>query len=691
MRLLAEQDSKLINKKETDQRQFGMADQNLFIGMYRDTIYKNKKRVIPQEYMANARDAHREVGKDDIPIEITLPSSFNPVLTIRDFGPGIDEERSQIFSMYGASTKRENDVENGGFGIGCKCAWSYTESFTIDTVYLENGKKINRVYSLYITHQLDPGNIRVISEREVDQNVPTGTSVSIPIMDGDIDDIHESISTVAAFWDVKPRIVDDKDFEFVTAEPTFHGTKWQYFNEIDLFGVHSESFAIVDGICYKLDLDLLSSGRSRYEGDGEDIQEVKYCLSDQEIKFLSNNAIGLFFDVNDVVVAPDRENLDYNVHTIHSIKQAVAIALDQIINEIKSKILHSDFNYFESVKALSKLSLDKIELFWQDIDLIEASNRISNTNCILVDCNGKYSEYARCPWQKITDHTKTAFLVYGSSSGAKNAASRLAEHPQAIKEMNAELVVFFYNDNRYRSLKREFYNPLITHYKIKTSQYSINTHRIRGIYGTRGQQVDINDLKHTLFLKRRYNDCYLVYYNHYDRRNIKVNEKLIARLFPSHTICSITAGCEKELKRAGIKIRMADDYIDKAVAAALKLPHLKYCQLNLNYSVYSYIDDFGDMIKQWAKQQNKKSVFNAINAYQQLMKKKTDADHLTRMLLSLAKTLGIPTYYIPQRFINQAESLIKGLPFFNINVHNDHNNKIMRNIIFSYKEFNDES
>ena len=93
--------------------------------------YKKPKQTSFQEYLCNARDAHREVG-NDAPILVTLPTVRKPLIKIRDFGPGLSPDRvANVFVKYGTSTKTNSNNETGGFGIGAKSAWSFTDSFQV--------------------------------------------------------------------------------------------------------------------------------------------------------------------------------------------------------------------------------------------------------------------------------------------------------------------------------------------------------------------------------------------------------------------------------------------------------------------------------------------------------------------------------------------------------------------------------
>lgn len=86
----------------------------------RDTLYSDKITAPMREYAANAWDAHREVGKGDVPIKVHIPTDLQPNLNIRDFGPGLSDEALLMhYTQYGDSSKRNADDAVGMLGIGC--------------------------------------------------------------------------------------------------------------------------------------------------------------------------------------------------------------------------------------------------------------------------------------------------------------------------------------------------------------------------------------------------------------------------------------------------------------------------------------------------------------------------------------------------------------------------------------------
>lgn len=100
-----------------------------FIEMLSSNLYSRPKEAMIREVLCNADDAHKEAGYTG-PIEITLTD--DNTLIIRDRGFGIPHEKMPIiYGTYGGSTKKKDSMATGGFGLGCKSPWSYTDAFNV--------------------------------------------------------------------------------------------------------------------------------------------------------------------------------------------------------------------------------------------------------------------------------------------------------------------------------------------------------------------------------------------------------------------------------------------------------------------------------------------------------------------------------------------------------------------------------
>src|SRR5271163_3034575 len=112
---------------------FSIKDQGMIFDILRSKMYSNPILAICREITSNARDAHREVGKANVPIHIQLPSNLQPEYRIKDYGPGISPDRMlNIFIKYTASTKRDDNIQTGGFGLGAKTPFAYSDQFLVN-------------------------------------------------------------------------------------------------------------------------------------------------------------------------------------------------------------------------------------------------------------------------------------------------------------------------------------------------------------------------------------------------------------------------------------------------------------------------------------------------------------------------------------------------------------------------------
>lgn len=139
-------------------------------------LYSDPEYAVLREYSTNALDAQIEAGYAG-PIDVSLPSPLSPFLKVRDYGVGLSEEDiADIYSRYGASTKRNTNTQVGMLGLGCKSALTYVSQFTIVSV-----KDGNRV-QVAVSREEEGGSMTVVDERPTDD--ANGTEITIPVKRG---------------------------------------------------------------------------------------------------------------------------------------------------------------------------------------------------------------------------------------------------------------------------------------------------------------------------------------------------------------------------------------------------------------------------------------------------------------------------------------------------------------------------
>lgn len=139
-------------------------------------LYADPELAVIREYSTNALDSHIEAGQTR-PIEVTTPTALCPVLTIRDYGVGLDaEDIREVYSQYGKSTKRGSNTAVGMLGLGCKSALAYVNQFTLAGI-----KDGQRMLVSIGRDEDNAGTMTVLEAGPTDE--PNGVEICIPTDD----------------------------------------------------------------------------------------------------------------------------------------------------------------------------------------------------------------------------------------------------------------------------------------------------------------------------------------------------------------------------------------------------------------------------------------------------------------------------------------------------------------------------
>lgn len=272
---------------------FGIGNLGRILVVLRSKMYSNPIRSICREISCNARDAHREVGTPEKPIEIHLPHILDPHFKVKDYGPGITPERmSNVFLLYGNTTKDQSNEQTGGFGLGAKTPFAYADQFSIVTTTPEaDGSHTRRSYVAYIDES-EEGKMRLVSVQK-DTNEPCGTEISILVKERDWRRFEEESLRETRFWEVHPTLtgVSPSPEYPEEPEPLIESETWAVLPPKRDYYEQRTSRAIVDGIGYDIDIGSLNS---------------------EEATELLTRGVRLHFAVGEVGLTANREQLDYD-------------------------------------------------------------------------------------------------------------------------------------------------------------------------------------------------------------------------------------------------------------------------------------------------------------------------------------------------------------------------------------------
>ncbi len=321
--------------------EFGIsrADETHIMTILRDTLYSNKILAVLREYSANAWDANREAGREDVPIKITLATAEDPTLYIRDFGPGISPDNIfRIYTQYGSSTKREDDNSVGCLGIGSKSAFCYSDSFTITSWY--EGWK--RTY-VAVLDASDKGVMNLLHEESCDFE-ESGVQIQVAVRPGDIDDFNQEARSLFKYFIPRPDINIDLPDIAEEQVVTDHGLIWReaYWSRT----VREDSWTAVMGcVPYRVDIRQILDKEIQGHSVGNYIKQLSGVL---------------YFQIGEVQINASREGLKYSDKTRLALIQKLNYIVDEYVRDTLVKIQKNTTTIWEQrlqAQVLNELGL----------------------------------------------------------------------------------------------------------------------------------------------------------------------------------------------------------------------------------------------------------------------------------------------------------------------------------------------
>jgi len=305
---------------EIESKNFSVdTEDTMIIRLLRDKMYSNKIAAVSREIASNSRDANRESGIPFTPITIKLEKTEETMLSdseftisFKDNGIGISPERMEnIFLKYGSSTKRDSNNYTGGFGIGAKTPFAYTDTFFINTVVEENGTKNKYYYQASITSDGTREVSKMITLDVEETNEKTGTEIIVPILEKDVEDFKKEIIFCTRFWSVMPNFIGFG--EQTVPEIIYHTDEFMIVSD-KIFGKHSKYIALIDEIPYVLDNDTLTNLNSKIAED-----EKKFKIQKEFLKYV------YIFKTGEISVSGSREEVEYIDSNIEMFKKTNSI------------------------------------------------------------------------------------------------------------------------------------------------------------------------------------------------------------------------------------------------------------------------------------------------------------------------------------------------------------------------------
>lgn len=334
-----EQSEVLIGQQGKAQS-MGVSDDAMLMSMLSTGLYKYPLRTMLQEIMFNAWDAHHMGNCQDKPFDIYINTRSG--IVVRDYGPGIAPDQMQpIYCVYGNSTKRNDSGSTGGFGLGSKSPFAYTDSFMVTSMH--NGKK--SMYSMMkVSDDNDgkPGMVPIIQNVDTDES---GLTVTVPLKTSDdMTKAIQYIDDIAHLSGMKFNLHVD------------FGDENPQTQLYECEALPDGAFTFVDRNSYKNNGHIYAVyGGVKYEIERDDEYREQYDFLYRMSKVMG--VIFLGFAPNTLTPTPSREGLNFSDKTKESIQSAVE-KLEESIRILLRPVIRMVFT--ETLNIIDDLGLPRI-------------------------------------------------------------------------------------------------------------------------------------------------------------------------------------------------------------------------------------------------------------------------------------------------------------------------------------------
>lgn len=332
MREVDEVETPTTSSASGEAKPFTMATTGWVFTTVMGGLYSNKVESVIREIVSNAIDANILAGNSAAPVNVTLPTAFKSIFSVRDYGAGMEHDFvMELYSCVGESTKRGTNFATGMFGLGSKSPFAICDGFTV-TTFVDGTK---RVYSTFY----NTDGIPVIKlQATVATDEANGTLVSMAVRQDDIHKFETALrKLVFAYY--------DKNVEF---------NRYLRADESDPMDIVKRSVCeFVPGLFQLLPSAadkshnpwngkvFIRQGTALYPLETSELNIISYA-SDYErtLRMLQKNGAVLLFDmpIGSFDVTPSRESISYNQKSVSNITAHVSATLDAAIEKIAGAV-----------------------------------------------------------------------------------------------------------------------------------------------------------------------------------------------------------------------------------------------------------------------------------------------------------------------------------------------------------------
>ena len=284
-------------------------------------FYSEPILAIPRELGANAWDSHVKAKNTDKMFEVHAPNTLEPWFSIRDFGTGLTPEAiDTIYTTYFESTKTGDNDSDGCMGLGSKTPFNYTDNFNVTSFH--KGKK--HVYNCFIDESGSPSILHVVTQDSTEHN---GVEIKFGVKISDIGMWQDKIVRAYEPFRYRPTIVGAK-IEYKPREYIYTGKRWSMRRNDNGYYTRGCN-AFMGNYCYPISTSALRN--ALYNIPNNKTHTLEQALNYGNFDF--------FFDIGELEVAPNKEQLQYEDNNATTL--AIISAIQTAVDELKEMVYKS--------------------------------------------------------------------------------------------------------------------------------------------------------------------------------------------------------------------------------------------------------------------------------------------------------------------------------------------------------------
>lgn len=295
--------------------------------------YNDPAMATLREWVSNAWDSHQKAGQTK-PIKVTLPTRLATQLVVEDFGLGMSyEEVRDVYAVLLTSTKDEDDLGIGGFGIGGKSALAIADQYTM--VSIKDGLK-----NVFIFERSSDGGLDIqvpIKNQQTEE--PNGVKVSVAVDSHWVESFNEkSVNRVLRGW---------KSSELELVGGSFESL-WDTLVPLGTGLYNPEIFTDTRSRWGSRTISVLV-GPVYYSVDVRQVTRLIDAALDDEtrrlLNWLSDNDYAIQIPIGSVTFPSSREVIEPNAKNM----QVIADALRQFVQELQD-LIQNKIDQFNTLK-----------------------------------------------------------------------------------------------------------------------------------------------------------------------------------------------------------------------------------------------------------------------------------------------------------------------------------------------------